>query len=43
VLLTATADSGEKVAKNETAFPLWSAMDSLWDRKAAFLLSSDGR
>jgi len=32
--MTATADySDGKVPKNETAFPLCSAMDSLWNKK----------
>jgi len=39
--MTATADySDGKVPKNETAFPLCSATDSLWNKNAVSLLSS---
>jgi len=39
--MTATADySDGKVPKNETAFPLCRATDSLWNKNVVSLLSS---
>jgi len=39
--MTVTADySDGKVPKNETTFPLCSAMDSLWNKNVVSLLST---